>query len=93
MGEECDFSGYDISPQAIARSKQNENERLHFAVAAIRKEADLHADLLLVMDVLEHIEDRYGFLRDLKLKAEYKIFQVSLTVSVQTVLRPPKWHI
>ena len=45
-------------------------------------------DLLLVMDVLEHIEDRFGFLRDLQARATYKIFHVSLTISVQTVVRP-----
>jgi uncharacterized protein YerC len=87
MGQDCDFHGYDISPQAIALAKQRENARLHFTQADFRKEVDVPADLLLMNDVLEHIEDRYGYLRDIKSKAEYKLFHSSLTVSVQTVLR------
>lgn len=87
MEPRCDFHGYDISPQAIERAKQRENEKLHFAVADLRHESSQRADLLLVMDVLEHIEDRFGFLRDLKSRFEYKLFHVSLTVSMQTVFR------
>lgn len=82
-----DFYGYDISPQAVERAKLRENEHLHFTAGDIRKEYAPHADLVLVMDVLEHIEDRFGFLRDIRKKGDYKLFHVSLTVSVQTVLR------
>jgi hypothetical protein len=42
---------------------------------------------MLVMDLLEHIEYYLGFLRDIRSKARDKIFQVSLNISVQTVLR------
>lgn len=87
MGAHCTFQGYDIAPQAIERARQLENRQLSFTLGDIRKERSRPVDLLLVMDVLEHIEDRFGFLRDLKEKAEYKIFHVSLTISVQTVLR------
>jgi 2-polyprenyl-3-methyl-5-hydroxy-6-metoxy-1,4-benzoquinol methylase len=83
----CTFHGYDISPQAIALAKEHENELLHFTIADIRKEANTDTDLLLVMDVLEHIEDRLVFLRAIKPKAEYKLFHVSLNISVQTILR------
>ena len=87
MADDCVFHGYDISPQAIALAKERENARLHFTVADFRKEADVSADLLLMMNVLEHIEDRFGYLRDIRSKAEYKMFHVLLNVSVQTVLR------
>lgn len=87
LDPECSFWGYDISPQAIEMAKTRENERLHFKVADILHETDAYFDLLMLMDVLEHIEDRYGFLRKLKPKAEYKLFHSSLTISLQTVLR------
>lgn len=87
LGENCKFHGYDIAPIAIEQAKKRENERLHFSIGDIRSEKNAHADLILLMDVLEHIEDRFGFLRDVQRKAEYKIFHVSLTISVQTVLR------
>ena len=87
LDEKCTFWGYDISPQAIAVAKSRENERLHFKAADILKEPPTRHDLILVMDVLEHIEDRFGFLRGLQDRAEYKLFHVSLTISLQTVLR------
>lgn len=38
------------------------------------------------MDVLEHVPDYFGFLRDLQRKAEYKIIHIPLDISVRTVL-------
>lgn len=87
LDSSCTFHGYDIASPAIEQAKSRENEKLSFSVGDIRNEKDVHADLVLLMDVLEHIEDRFGFLRDIQKKADYKIFHVSLTISVQTVLR------
>jgi len=87
LNEKCKFWGYDISPQAIAIAKTRTNENLHFKVADIVEEPPVRHDLILVMDVLEHIEDRFGFLHGIKDRAEYKIFHVSLTISLQTIVR------
>jgi 2-polyprenyl-3-methyl-5-hydroxy-6-metoxy-1,4-benzoquinol methylase len=87
MGPQSSFWGYDISPQAMEMAKSRENERLHFKLADIHDEKE-NFDLIMMLDVLEHIEDRYSFLRGLKNRAEYKMFHCSLTISVQTVLRP-----
>lgn len=78
--------GYDISPQAFARSRRLSSERLQFKLGDVRQEKDAHFDLLLLLDVLEHMEDCFGFLRDLKPKAEYKIIQVPLDISLRNVL-------
>jgi 2-polyprenyl-3-methyl-5-hydroxy-6-metoxy-1,4-benzoquinol methylase len=86
MGPECSFWGYDISPQAMEMAKSRENDRLHVKLADIHEEKE-NFDLIMMLDVLEHIEDRYAFLRGLKKRAEYKMFHCSLTISVQTVLR------
>ncbi len=87
MSEACTFWGYDISPQAIAMCKEKANERLHFKLADIRQEHDVFFDLLLVLDVVEHLEDYFSFLRDLRSKSRYKLFHIPLEMSVQTVLR------
>jgi 2-polyprenyl-3-methyl-5-hydroxy-6-metoxy-1,4-benzoquinol methylase len=87
LDEKCTFWGYDISPQAIAMANTRANERLHFKLADILQEPPVRHDLILMMDVLEHIEDRFGFLRDIQGRAEYKMFHVSLTLSLQTVWR------
>lgn len=44
-------------------------------------------DLLLVLEVVDHVEDYYGFLRFLRKKAKWKIFSFSLDISVQSALR------
>ena len=87
MDAHCTFWGYDISPQAIALCKERANEQLQFKLADIRREQDVFFDLLLVLDVIEHLEDYCSFLRDLKPKSSYKLFHIPLEISVQGVLR------
>jgi cyclopropane fatty-acyl-phospholipid synthase-like methyltransferase len=80
--------GYDISPQAFEMCKERANERLHFKLADFRREQDTpFFDLLMVLDVIEHVEDYFSFLRDLKSRSQYKLFLIPLEISVQGVLR------
>jgi hypothetical protein len=88
MSSDCLFWGYDISPQALDLAQSRANERLHFKLADIRQEPTTFYDLLLVMDVIEHVEDCFGFLREIKPKGRYKILHIPLDLSVQTLLRP-----
>src|SRR5947209_10893247 len=87
MSDVCTFWGYDISPQAFEMCKERANERLHFKLADIRQEQNVFFDLILVLDVIEHLEDYFSFLRDIKPKSHYKLFNIPLEVSVQAVLR------
>jgi 2-polyprenyl-3-methyl-5-hydroxy-6-metoxy-1,4-benzoquinol methylase len=87
LDPESSFLGCDISPQAIMQAKPRENERLRFELGDVCRLPDNGFDLALAIDVLEHIEDRYGFLRTFRGKARYKIILSSLMISVQTVLR------
>jgi SAM-dependent methyltransferase len=87
LDQTCQFWGYDISPQAHAFWQGKENDRLHYKLADIRKEHDIFFDLILVFDVIEHLEDYFSFLRDIKPKSHYKLFHIPLDLSVQTVLR------
>lgn len=88
VDDRCTLWGYDISPQAIAMSASRANEQLHFKLADIRQEPDAKFDLLLVMDVIEHLEDYFSFLRAIQPKGQYKILHIPLDLSVQTLLRP-----
>ncbi len=87
MDSDCIFSGYEISPQAFELSKSRENERLHFKLQDFIEEKDVYFDLILVLDVLEHMENPYDLLRDIKTKSLYKIIQFPLDISVRSVLR------
>src|SRR5438094_3894325 len=66
MDSNCLFWGYDISPQAFELSKGRASERLHFKMADIRNEQDAFFDIILIMDVIEHLEDYFSFLREIK---------------------------
>ena len=44
-------------------------------------------DMILVLDVIEHVEDYYGFLKGILPKSGRKIFHFPLDLSVQAVLR------
>lgn len=80
------FKGYEISPQAFALCRGRETERVQFAMGDGFQDSSTF-DLVLVIDVVEHVEDYYGFLKKLRAKGEYKLFHVPLDLSAQTVLR------
>src|ERR1700676_3124896 len=44
-------------------------------------------DLALSLDVVEHVEDCFGFVRQCGAKATWKIYHIPLDVSVSTLLR------
>lgn len=86
-GAECECLGYEISPVAFAHAQERTNEYVHFKLGDFLAATERVFDLLLILDVVEHVENYLGFLQDLKPKGEYKIFQVPLELSVQTVFR------
>lgn len=79
------FHGFEISPQAhqIAIKK---NTRVNFHLQDILTN-ETYFDLLLCIDVFEHVEDYMGFLRELKFKSDFQIFHIPLDMSVQSVIR------
>lgn len=88
LPRDCDLVGYDIAPQAIALARGRENQHLHFTLGDLLAEPSAHYDLLLALDVVEHLEDYFAFLRALRAHAEYTIFFFPLELSAQTVIRP-----
>jgi SAM-dependent methyltransferase len=87
MPDTCQFRGYEISPQAFEMAQSRENDRLHFQLADIRRENIAPCDLLLVIDVLEHVEDCFAFLREIKTKGHYKILHIPLDLTVRSILQ------
>lgn len=79
------FYGYELSPQAFALCRSRERENIHFFCSDLLEEECFY-DLLLVVDVLEHVEDYLGFLRKIKAKSQHQIFRIPLNLSVQSVL-------
>jgi Methyltransferase domain len=94
MGPECEFYGYEISSQAFELCKSRQNEKLHFELKDIIKEKDVSFDIILLIDIIEHLEDYFTFLRQVKSKARYKILHIPLDLSLQILLRvTPLWKL
>jgi SAM-dependent methyltransferase len=83
----CLLQGYDIAPAPIAMAKAGENDYLHYTVADATSMSDLRADLMLVLDVIDHLEDPFSFLRAIKPMSRSKVLHLALNLSVQKVLR------
>lgn len=81
------FSGYEISPQAFEICRKKETQNLKFHLKDLLDERKSNFDVVMAIDVFEHIEDYFGFLRKLRTKGTYKIFHIPLDLSVQTVMR------
>jgi len=80
------FFGYELSTQAFELCKTRESENVKYYLKNILEE-DRSFDILLCIDVFEHVEDYIGFVKTLKSKATYKIFHIPLDISVLSVLR------
>lgn len=81
------FCGYDISPQAFALCEKRATANLIFKHFNLLDDESAHFDFLMAVDVFEHVEDVFGFLRKLKTKGDTILFHIPLDLSVQTVLR------
>lgn len=86
-GDGVVFSGFDISPQAFDICRKKKKQNLQFFLKDLFDEKEFTSDVAMAIDVFEHVEDYFGFLRKLKNKGTYKIFHIPLDLSVQTVLR------
>lgn len=88
MSSDCVFHGYDISTQAIEIAKNIKKPRLTFHNNDFLKiKIEQKCDLLLLIDVIEHVEGIFDFLRSIRPLSEYKIFHIPLDISVLSVLR------
>lgn len=73
--------GYEISPDAIELCKRRVAPRVEFRCGDAFTD-DEKFDLVLVLDVVEHVEDCFAFLRKARLKGEYKCYHIPLEISV-----------
>jgi 2-polyprenyl-3-methyl-5-hydroxy-6-metoxy-1,4-benzoquinol methylase len=82
-----EFHGYEISPHAFELCQSRANDRLQFYCDDLITSSALYFDLLLCIDVFEHVPDYINFLKALRDKASYKIFHIPLDMSAQWVMR------
>jgi SAM-dependent methyltransferase len=76
--------GYDLSAQAIGMVERSDRVELRVGTP---HDVHEHFNLLLSLDVFEHVEDYLGFLRSLQPIADWFIFHIPLDISAQSVVR------
>lgn len=82
------FYGYEISPQAFEMSKSRENSRLKFFLKdLLAEDQSVKFDVVMAIDVFEHVEDDFGFVRKLKNRGKYKIYHIPLDISINGILQ------
>lgn len=79
------WSGFDISPD-VQRFWPTDLPNLHFYNEDF-KDHDQFFDLVLVIDVIEHVEDVFAFLRDLRRCGRHFIFHIPIEINMMSVIR------
>lgn len=88
--KDSQFKGYDISPHAIKLCETIDSENCSFFCRDILADAiddTQKFDLLLAIDVVEHVPDYMGFLSKCRHRADYKIYHIPLDIHVSSVMR------
>jgi hypothetical protein len=84
---DAELFGYDIAPAAARFWPQHESAHIHFVVGdflAMNKRA---YDVVLVLDVVEHVRDPLAFLSGLIGAARYYVLHIPLDLSSLSVIR------
>ena len=93
FNRDANFYGYDISPDAIKIANENKaayklknsiDFNCEFSIASIPTK---HSEVLICADVFEHVENPLEFLRNIKEKSDYTIFNIPLDLSIQSLCR------
>jgi len=86
--------GYDIAPDVMRFWKQYESENIHFESGDFLAMETPHFDLILMLDVLEHVTDPHDFLCRIRSRADHFIFHFPLDLSASSVVREsPLLHV
>jgi len=80
--------GYDISADAIAIAEEKSSEKLKFELQDFTlTDNSITYDLMLVIDVIEHLENYFSFLDSISERSRYFIFHIPLDMCVWSLLR------
>ena len=84
---QCEFSGYDISPQVEQFWDEHKVAGIHFQCVDFLALNEEFFDCILLIDVIEHLSNPFHFLEAIQERAKYFVFHFPLDLSAFTVLR------
>lgn len=82
-----ELSGFDIAPDAALFWNRYDGLNIYFEVGDVLQKSSLKCDVLLMLDVIEHLADPHNFLEGLHGKANYYMFLIPLDLSAASVFR------
>jgi len=80
----CSFAGFDISPQ-LTKFWPSDDDICYKLCDIIR--TDLGFDLIMCLDVIEHLRDPFTFLEELSSHGRYFLSHIPLDLSCSSLLR------
>lgn len=86
LPKDVQFTGLDISKDAMAIAKKKETGKIKFELKDIAAE-EKKFDLILIIDVIEHIDNYFQFLDTIATKSKYTLFHIPLDLSVWSLFR------
>lgn len=88
FNETVQLVGFDISDDAISIARKKEDRRVRFEQKDITEASQQHSfDLLLVIDVIEHLDNYFRFLEKISPIGKYTVFHIPLDMSVWALFR------
>jgi SAM-dependent methyltransferase len=81
------LAGFDIAPAAAQFWPRHAAARVEFATGDFFALTDESFDVILLLDVLEHLADPAGFLTRVRTRARHFVFHFPLDLSALSVLR------
>lgn len=83
----AEYSGFEIAPDASNFWDKYADKNIKFKVEDFLKKQTNYFDILLLLDVIEHVPNPFEFLSALHGRAEYFIFHIPLDLSAISVAR------
>jgi SAM-dependent methyltransferase len=84
---DAELFGYDIAPDTAKFWSRHDSANIHFEVGDFFELNQKHFDVLLMLDVMEHLQDLFDFLKRLIDYARFFVFHIPLDLSAVNVLR------
>lgn len=81
------LTGYDIAPAADRFWEAPRRQDIQLVVGDFTATETAKVDVILALDVLEHLQDPYAFLSRLRGRASWYVFHFPLDLSASSVLR------
>jgi SAM-dependent methyltransferase len=83
----AEFYGYEIAPTATRFWEKTKRNNIRFVLGDFFNLNKAHFDLILLLDVIEHIRDPFTFLNGLHGAAGHYLFHIPLDLSALSITR------